>query len=111
MKTLRPVEHGLHVIASSPIKDVVTEGISLSKKWNRVVSFQTNEVNVVVLPDSNPKLILRDLKRALNNYISKIIIGPYPSPSLTKKERASDARIEKQNELSRRRLTGGKSLT
>lgn len=66
------------------------------------VAFEFNGVNVSVKKDSNPSLIYRDWKRALNGYIGSEV-GPYPLEELTEVDRANDARIEAENEERRQR--------
>jgi len=89
-------------VAGADITATIDEAIRLSAHENLPVIFEFNGVNVTVCADSDPKLIYRDWHRALKGYIDKNV-GPYPNPVLTDKEKASDARIEGQNERRRQR--------
>ena len=57
---------------------------------------ELNGVDVYVERTSNADLIMRDLRRAQNRYITGPV-GPHPAEALTEQEMASDAEIEAGN--------------
>ena|SRR3989344_3853245 len=101
MKNLWEERDGVFsVMVGSIINSTIDEAIALSAGENRLIVFKFNDVTVIVKSDSDPDLIYRDWSRALNGYIDKNV-GPYPNPVLTDEEKASDARIEADNERQR----------
>ena len=80
--------------------DTVRKMIELCKQLDRmcnpVVMQKLNGVDVYVEQTSNADLIMRDLLRAQNHYITGPV-GPHPAEALTKQELASDAEIEAEN--------------
>lgn len=94
------------VLAGSNITSAICEAIKLAGEHGydsengALIAFDFNGVSVSVKANSDPVLIYRDWLRALSGYIDKKV-GPYPSPILTDREKANDARIEAENEAMR----------
>lgn len=98
MKNLWQENNGVFdVMAGSNITGTIAEAIALSAKKKRTIKFEFNGVTVSVRSDSNPELIYRDWSRSLSGYIGKSV-GPNPNPVLTDEEKASDARVQAENE-------------
>lgn len=98
-------------LIGSTINNVITEAIQIAQrqyvpdledKKGALISFVFNGVRISVRANSHPELIERDWSRALSGYIDKTV-GPYPKRVLSKKELASDARIEAENEIRRQK--------
>lgn len=90
----------LDVYAGSPFLPTLKKAISLAKERERSISFDFNGVNINVMGDSVPRLVQRDWRRALHEYIDPNI-GPYPKVELSPEELANDARIEAENRARR----------
>ncbi len=79
-------------------------GEPLSPESERTVpvKFTFNGVALVVMPDSNVELLLRDWLRGANGYLGEEpVVGPYPKDTLSEEELANDARIEAENQARR----------
>ncbi len=83
--------HSIEVAAGANITDTIAEAISVARGLDTTMQFEFNGVTVSVCSDSDPKLIQRDLLRALRGYID---YGVGPNPVLTDKEKESDTCIE-----------------
>jgi hypothetical protein len=90
----------LEVMPGSMINGAVGEAIDKALVIGTAIQFEFNGVTITVRMDSDPELIHRDCSRALSGYIEKCV-GPYPNPDLTDEEKASDARIEAENDRRR----------
>lgn len=90
----------LTVMAGSDISNTVAEAIEIARGLDKTFKFEFNGVVVTVESDSNPELILRDWRRALNGYTEKTV-GPKPKAELSAEELANDARIEADNQARR----------
>lgn len=88
------------VYAGSSIGPTIAEAIRNAPLSDGLIEFEFNGVTVQVTVDSDPDLIHRDWSRALNGYIDKHV-GPHPNLVLTDEEKASDVRIEAENERRR----------
>lgn len=94
----RDDDGGLVAMCGSSIEPTVKEAIRLAKREKgNSVTFNFNGVEITVEPNSDPNLILRDWRRALNGYIDKNV-GPHPKAKLSKEEKDHDAFIEAENE-------------
>lgn len=78
------------------ISSAVEEAIKVANLTDRRVGFGFNGVEVEVLRQSKPQLILRDWWRAMEGCISGIV-GPVPAPLLTEEEQANDERVRAGN--------------
>lgn len=87
-------------VYSGLIIDTIKEMIELAKKDNFTAKQELNGVTVMVNGDSNADLVFRDQQRAQSCYIDSNV-GPYPNSVLTDEEKASDAKIEAENERKR----------
>ena len=90
----------LDVMPGSTIDHTVNEAIGLAISRQEALKFEFNGVTVTVEADSNPELILRDWRRALNGYTEKTV-GPKSKAELSVEELANDARIEAENQARR----------
>ncbi|MBI4160079.1 hypothetical protein HY504_02850 [Candidatus Wolfebacteria bacterium] len=99
-KRINESTYSIDVLAGSNITDTIAEAISVARGLDAAMQFEFNGVTVTVRSDSNPELVYRDWSRALSGYIDKNV-GPHPNPVLTEEEKASDARIEAENERRR----------
>ncbi len=103
MRNLWREEKGVFdVMCGSDITSTIAEAITLATEQKRLIAFEFNGVVVRVDSDSNPKIIYRDWNRALSGYTDKTV-GPHPKTKLTAEDKASDARIEAQNEKRRQK--------
>jgi hypothetical protein len=89
-------------VYNSLIIDTIKEMIGLAKKGNFTAKQELNGVTVLVNGDSNADLIFRDQQRAQSGYVEGEV-GPYPNPVLTDEDKASDARVEAENERKRQK--------
>lgn len=96
-KQINDSTYSVDVTAGAEITSTIAKAISVARRLDAAMQFEFNGVTVTVSSDSNPELIYRDWSRALNGYIDKSV-GPHPNPVLTDEEKASDARIETENE-------------
>lgn len=87
------------VLPGSDIFHTIAEAITLSSE-GQPFTFEFNDVQVSVLPDSNPQLIYRDWNRVVNGYVN-FAVGPHPQSELTIEEMESDRRIEDENKRRR----------
>lgn len=72
--------------ATSSIKPTIKEAIELAKNEDGgSVSFDFNDIEITVEPNSNPDLILRDFWRALDGHIDKNV-GPHPKYELSEED-------------------------
>lgn len=97
----------LEPLIGSPLEETIKEAIELADwfgcLFERVeqkgaeVAFDFNGATAVVRIDSDPELILRDMRRVLAGYIEGPV-GPYPNSTLTDEEQQNDARIQAEND-------------
>jgi len=87
-------------VYNSLIIDTIKEMIRLAKEGNFTAKQELNGVTVLVNGDSNADLIFRDQQRAQLGYVEGEV-GPYPKAELTAEDKASDARVEAENERKR----------
>lgn len=92
------------VLLGANIKSTIKEAIKLSSDENRIISFCFNDVLIAVKANSDSRLIYRDWIRAIDGYVQKEIVGPYPKRNLAIEERRTDAWTEARNELRRNKL-------
>jgi hypothetical protein len=87
-------------VYKSLIIDNIKEMVKLAREGNFTATQELNGVTVMVNGNSNVDLIFRDQQRAQSGYIDKTV-GPNPPLVLTDEEKASDAKIEAENERKR----------
>lgn len=99
MKSFRIYNGKMGAAPGSHIDDAIAEGIELAAtpEHGPLLTFEFNSVNVTVAADSDPKLIKRDWRRAMYNYIEKAV-GPYPAAELSADDKANDSAKQAEND-------------
>jgi hypothetical protein len=83
-------------LLTDTIKEMIKLCRQLDKSSSPVVTQELNGIKVYIEQTSNVDLIMRDLRRAQNHYITGPV-GPHPAETLTEQELASDTETEAKN--------------
>jgi len=83
------------VCAGDDIFITIDHAIAQAVRFNDLVTFDFNDVKVIVAGDSNPELILRDWGRGIRRYLGDDpVVGPYPETELSAGDLQSDSKIK-----------------
>ncbi|MCR4336713.1 MAG: hypothetical protein NUV91_02760 [Candidatus Omnitrophica bacterium] len=83
-------------LPGSNIVQAIATALRLSNLNSRVIRMKFNDITIVVAPDSDSKLLLRDFHRAIQGSHHENV-GPHPAPVLTSEEIAHDDAILAEN--------------
>jgi len=94
--------------AGDEISPTINNAISQAISYDELITFEFNDVEVIVGGNSNPELILRDWERGMSGYLGDDpVVGPYPDEELSASDLESDSKIKAlQDEESKKTQAG-----